>query len=125
MFAFAAQCPAAAEFIRRLVYMRLVSLVLVMTALVLITSCSGMRTQHYEVTLKSGAPAESLSQLRLLSVDADGTAHIERPDTGQVYAVRPHTATNHIAAWALEDTDPLAQTARLSATAVISGYWLP
>ena len=105
--------------------MRILSLIIAVTVFVVITSCSSTRTRHYEVTLKAGAPVESLSRLRLLSVEPDGTARIEQPSAEQVYVARPHSTTNQVSFWILEDTDPVAQTARLSSTAVISGYWFP
>jgi len=71
-------------------------------------------SRYGKITLAAGSPPDASAGLRLLAVDADGTAHIEWPEVGRVSALRPNTATNMISMWALDSTDPAGQQARLS-----------
>ena len=104
--------------------MRILSVIIAVAVLSFMTSCCTW-TRFVTVTLKAGAPVESQSRLRLLSVEPDGTAQIEQPDVGRVYAVHPNSPTNHVSSWTLIETDPATQTARLSTTVVVSGCAWP
>jgi hypothetical protein len=84
-----------------------------LTACVVLVSCRAPGT-YTTVTLAAGSPPDVTAGLRLLAVNADGTAHIEWPATGRVSVLRPNTATNMISIWTLDSTDPVAQRARLS-----------
>jgi hypothetical protein len=70
-------------------------------------------TNIVRVTLTRDAPADGRSGLRLLSVDTDGTAHIEWLEVGKVIALHADSPTNQISLWTLDATDPTNQTARL------------
>jgi hypothetical protein len=82
-------------------------------ACALIVGCRAL-SNYGRITLTAGSPPDTTAGLRLIAVDADGTAHIEWPAAGIVSALRPNTATNRISLWTVESTDPAAQRARLS-----------
>jgi hypothetical protein len=87
-----------------------------LTACILIVGCQrGREYRASTVSLSVGAPADAASGLRLVAVDADGTAHIEWGAVRNVVIVRPNTATNQVSLWVLDSTDSATQTAKLSA----------
>ena len=82
-------------------------------------SVGGCRTKYtmnvVRVTLVTGSPTDRVSGLKLISVDSDGTAHVERPNLQKVYSLRPNGPQNQISLWSLESTDHVAQTATFTA----------
>ena len=65
------------------------------------------------VTLTKNAPVDSQSGLRLISVEPDGTAHMDMPKYGDKIRLNPNNTNNMFWGWYLESTDPKKQTASL------------
>jgi hypothetical protein len=72
-------------------------------------------TDIVRVTLAAGAATEARSGLKLISVDSDGTAHVEWTDVHKTFDLRPGGPQDQVSLWQLESTDPAAQTARFRA----------
>ena len=67
------------------------------------------------VTLAAGSPTDARSGLKLISVDPDGTAHIQWTAVGETFELRPQSPHEQVSLRQLETTDPAAQTASLRA----------
>ena len=94
-------------------YFRMPRTLGLLAACALIAGCHAS-AKYRRITLTAGSPADVTAGLRLIAVDADGTAHIEWPAVGWVSALRPNTATNMISMWTLDSADPAKQQVRIS-----------